>query len=204
MLGLNIVHVDKTKYYHCQKCGYMSDRKYHAKMHFNRIHLQNGIPLTGKRKFNDHEAAKNKMIPQTQEITQVEKKDPTIDEVAKNDAIGILLKDGAKRKLKDETTTTPPSVSLDVNENQGMDMPHATQDTATVLQHMHVQNKFVFGESEMITSIGTSKVECGIQNGTMTMFYRSKKCKYPNVVNAKSIFECGRYLLSEDFEFNEI
>lgn len=35
----------------CSKCSYFSDRRYHALMHYRRIHVENGIPQKRKRKF---------------------------------------------------------------------------------------------------------------------------------------------------------
>ena len=45
------INIIKNKnYYYCTKCNYKTNRKYHARMHFIRIHINNGNPLVNKRK----------------------------------------------------------------------------------------------------------------------------------------------------------
>jgi len=41
----------QKKIYKCLKCSYKNDRYNHTKMHFLRIHINNGKPVKNKRKF---------------------------------------------------------------------------------------------------------------------------------------------------------
>lgn len=43
--------IKKDKLFYCTQCNYKNNRKYHARMHFIRIHINNGIPIFKKRKF---------------------------------------------------------------------------------------------------------------------------------------------------------
>lgn len=42
---------NKAKLFYCYCCYYKSHRHYHARMHFLRIHVNNGKPLYRKRKY---------------------------------------------------------------------------------------------------------------------------------------------------------
>lgn len=44
-----IIPIDNEFY--CYYCQYKSKRRYHTKMHFLRIHVNNGKPLYKKRKY---------------------------------------------------------------------------------------------------------------------------------------------------------
>ena len=44
--------VKKKTFFKCSKCSYKNTRLYHTKMHFIRIHIQNGKPSHNKRKFS--------------------------------------------------------------------------------------------------------------------------------------------------------
>jgi len=44
--------IKKYKLFKCSKCNYRNTRLYHTKMHFIRIHIQNGKPIHKKRKFS--------------------------------------------------------------------------------------------------------------------------------------------------------
>jgi hypothetical protein len=43
--------IKKNNYFYCTQCDYMTNRKYHAKMHFIRIHVNNGNHMETKRKY---------------------------------------------------------------------------------------------------------------------------------------------------------
>jgi len=47
-----IIPIDnKAKLFYCYLCQYKSERYYHTKMHFLRIHVNSGKPLYRKRKY---------------------------------------------------------------------------------------------------------------------------------------------------------
>ena len=43
--------IEKDNLFYCTQCNYKNNRKYHARMHFIRIHINNGSPIFKKRKF---------------------------------------------------------------------------------------------------------------------------------------------------------
>jgi len=49
--GLEIKPVNNKLWYFCLHCNYNNDRKYHAKMHFQRIHVNGGRASHNKRKY---------------------------------------------------------------------------------------------------------------------------------------------------------
>jgi hypothetical protein len=51
--GLLCLHDGTKKWYHCELCDYRNDRLYHSKMHFQRIHINNGKSMPRKRKYTD-------------------------------------------------------------------------------------------------------------------------------------------------------
>jgi hypothetical protein len=48
---LSKMNVIKKQLFYCTQCNYMNNRKYHTKMHFIRIHINNGNPMETKRKY---------------------------------------------------------------------------------------------------------------------------------------------------------
>ena len=51
--GLLTLHDGAKRWYHCELCEYRNDRLYHSKMHFLRIHVNNGKSMPRKRKYAD-------------------------------------------------------------------------------------------------------------------------------------------------------
>ena len=49
--GLLTYHDGRKRWYHCTQCKYFNDRLYHSKMHYQRIHLNNGKSMPRKRKY---------------------------------------------------------------------------------------------------------------------------------------------------------
>ena len=49
--GLNFYSDGRKSWYHCTQCEYYNDRLYHAKKHFQRVHVQNGRNLLKKQKY---------------------------------------------------------------------------------------------------------------------------------------------------------
>ena len=49
--GLLFLHDGTKRWYHCELCDYMNDRLYHSKMHYQRIHINNGKSMPRKRKY---------------------------------------------------------------------------------------------------------------------------------------------------------
>jgi len=55
----------KTWWYNCTKCSYRNDRKYHAKMHFLRCHVNGARGCRGRRKYQDAAAPVQKKMQHT-------------------------------------------------------------------------------------------------------------------------------------------
>ena len=49
--GLYTYHDGTKRWFHCISCQYYSDRLYHSKMHYQRIHINGGKAMEKKRKF---------------------------------------------------------------------------------------------------------------------------------------------------------
>lgn len=54
--GLLTYHDGRKWWFHCQCCDYLNDRLYHTKMHYQRIHVQEGKAMTRKRKYPGSES----------------------------------------------------------------------------------------------------------------------------------------------------
>jgi len=57
--------------YACVKCPYVNDRLYHAKMHFQRIHVQNGRSITSRRKYEARGSTESPQLdsPSTESVS---------------------------------------------------------------------------------------------------------------------------------------
>jgi len=49
--GLLTYHDGRKRWYHCTQCRYFNDRLYHSKMHYQRIHVNQGKSMPRKRKY---------------------------------------------------------------------------------------------------------------------------------------------------------
>ena len=50
-VGLLTYHDGRKRWYHCTQCKYFNDRLYHSKMHYQRIHVNQGKSMPRKRKY---------------------------------------------------------------------------------------------------------------------------------------------------------
>ena len=51
MVGLDVKYEGKKAWFYCSRCSYKNDRRYHAKMHFLRIHVNGGNSCESKQKY---------------------------------------------------------------------------------------------------------------------------------------------------------
>jgi hypothetical protein len=73
--GLLTMHDGKRRLFKCKLCNYTGDRLGHSKLHYSRIHLQNGRPMLKKRKYVASEKSavpeNNKLPSNEREMAQI-------------------------------------------------------------------------------------------------------------------------------------
>jgi hypothetical protein len=60
----------KKRWFHCSKCEYWNDRLYHTKMHYDRIHVNQGRSMPRKRKYADHGAVEDTSLREPTETAK--------------------------------------------------------------------------------------------------------------------------------------
>jgi len=101
--GLLTLHDGSKRWYHCEVCDYRNDRLYHSKMHYLRIHVNNGKSMPRKRKYADGPAGPSSMGLPTAPPRKVQSAEaPRAEHV-----LGVKFATPAKTGKK--TGTTPPS-----------------------------------------------------------------------------------------------
>jgi hypothetical protein len=72
--GLYTYHDGKKRWFHCVFCKYHSDRLYHSKMHYLRIHINGGKAMEKKRKYLEVDAdEQNETSPKTSSPVKAKK-----------------------------------------------------------------------------------------------------------------------------------
>ena len=52
--GLLVFYDGLKRWFRCCMCSYLNDRAYHSRMHYQRIHVNGGRAMVGKRKFSTY------------------------------------------------------------------------------------------------------------------------------------------------------
>ncbi|KAJ1487901.1 hypothetical protein T484DRAFT_1888271, partial [Baffinella frigidus] len=76
--GLLTFHDGRKRWYHCTACQYFNDRLYHCKMHYERIHVNNGKSMPRKRKYMDPSGGAPSTVPPPSSVQQPEPKQPRV------------------------------------------------------------------------------------------------------------------------------
>ncbi|KAJ1474465.1 hypothetical protein T484DRAFT_3260145 [Baffinella frigidus] len=90
-------HDGTKRWYHCRQCDYSGDRLYHCKMHYERIHVNQGKAMQNKRKYPNEEEeeestpAAYEAPPSALPKQQKKKQDPTSDTRNTNAEVQMLL-----------------------------------------------------------------------------------------------------------------
>jgi len=98
--GLQIKSVDNKLWFFCIHCDYNNDRKYHAKMHFKRIHVNGGHALKNKRKYPQKSTSMCDFFRQSIHSETLEKKNLLLENFKKNKESGVEKKIETTKKYK--------------------------------------------------------------------------------------------------------
>ena len=85
--GVDVKYEGKKAWFYCSRCSYKNDRRYHAKMHFLRIHVNGGNSCMSKRKYKT-------VVPSVAEFFRktLRKKTPPVVKENKVHKMGIKTK----------------------------------------------------------------------------------------------------------------
>ena len=87
MVGLDVKYEGKKAWFYCSRCSYKNDRRYHAKMHFLRIHVNGGNSCESKQKYK-------KRVPSVVEFFRQTLRKKTPEKIVKKTPEKIVKKTG--------------------------------------------------------------------------------------------------------------
>jgi len=103
--GLQIKSVDNKLWFFCIHCDYNNDRKYHAKMHVLRIHVNGGHALKNKRKYPEKSASMSDFFRQSiHNSAPHAKKNISFEEYKKVKDSALEKRTASKKKNKNAWT----------------------------------------------------------------------------------------------------